>query len=418
MATAGRHTADPADFMNIETHTVQAPGVNAMDDIKNLVAAHKDAYVRTRRDLHRIPEPAFTEKKTSAYVAEYLKQEGLPIMTGIAKYGVVGLLETGKPGKTLMLRSDIDALPIKEETGLSFASTHEGAMHACGHDGHMSMVLGAATVLNQLKDKLSGTIKFIFQPAEEGPGGAKPMIEEGVMESPHVDYAFGCHLWPNSPEGIIGVKDGPLMAAMDRFDLKIIGRGGHGAMPHLCIDALDVGTQVVNALQRIVSRHMNPLSPTVVTVGRFAAGSTFNIIPAEAEMCGTTRTFDREIWSSWPERIEQVVRGVCEAMGAKYELKYSQGYPPLHNNAEMSEIVRQCAIQAVGEARVVMPEPTMGGEDMSFFLEKAKGCFFFLGVGRKGGAPIHNSKFDFNEDVLALGVETYCRIAMELLSAP
>jgi amidohydrolase len=272
--------------------------------------------------------------------------------------------------------------------------------------------------MEDIKDQLNGTVKFIFQPAEEGPGGAKPMIEEGVMESPLVDFAVGCHLWPNVPEGCIGVKEGPLMAAMDRFDLKITGRGGHGAMPHLCIDALDVGVQVVNALQRVVSRQMNPLSPTVVTVGRFTAGSTFNVIPEKAEMCGTTRTFDRAIWSSWPERIEQVVRGVCEAMGAGYDLEYAQGYPPLHNDAEMAEIVRKCARQVVGADRVIVPEPTMGGEDMSFFLEKAKGCFFFLGVGREGGAPVHNSRFDFNEDVLAMGVETYCRIALELLSAP
>jgi amidohydrolase len=387
-----------------------------MEDIKKLVAEHKDKYIQTRRDLHRIPEPAYTEEKTSAYVAQYLEKEDLPTQTGIAKYGVVGLLETGRPGKTLLIRSDIDALPIGEETGLDFASTHEGAMHACGHDAHMSMVLGAASVLKRIKDRLSGNIKFLFQPAEEGPGGAKPMIEEGVMESPRVDYAVGCHVWPNLPEGEIGVKEGPLMAAMDRFDLKIIGKGGHGAMPHLCVDALEVGTQVVNAFQRVVSRHMNPLSPAVVTVGRFTAGSTFNVIPGEAQMCGTTRTFDREIWTSWPERIERVVRGVCESMGAEYELKYSQGYPPLLNDGEMAEIVRKCARQVVGEDKVVEPEPTMGGEDMAFFLEKAKGCFFFLGVGREGSAPVHNSKFDFNEEVLPLGVETYCRIALELLS--
>jgi amidohydrolase len=187
-------------------------------------------------------------------------------------------------------------------------------------------------------------------------------------------------------------------------------------MPHLCVDALEVGTQVINALQRIVSRHMNPLSPAVVTVGQFNAGSTFNVIPREAEMCGTTRTFDREIWSSWSERIEKVVRGVCESMGAQYELKYSQGYPPLLNDGEMAEIVRKCALKVVGEDRVVEPEPTMGGEDMAFFLEKAKGCFFFLGVGREGGAPVHNPKFDFNEEVLGLGVETYCRLALELLN--
>jgi len=386
-----------------------------MIDFKKLVRGYQDVMIRIRRDLHRIPEPAYTEEKTSAYVAEYLEKEGFQVQTGLAQYGVVALMETGRPGKTLMIRSDIDALPVQEETGLDFVSTHQGAMHACGHDGHMSMVLTAATALKQIKDELKGNIKFLFQPAEEGPGGAKPMIEQGVMENPRVDYAVGCHLWPGIPEGTIGIKAGRLMAAMDRFDLKIIGKGGHGAMPHLCLDALEVGTQVINALQRIVSRQMNPLSPTVVTVGRFQAGSTFNVIPGEAEMCGTTRTFDRQIWLSWPERIEKVVRGVCESMGAQYELQYTQGYPPLLNDEEMAEWVRKCAVDVVGEDKVVEPEPTMGGEDMAFYLEKSKGCFFFLGVGREGCAPLHNPKFDFNEDVLPLGVETYCRLACELL---
>jgi amidohydrolase len=325
------------------------------------------------------------------------------------------LMKLTGPGKTLMIRSDMDALPVTEATGLPFASTHEGAMHACGHDGHMAMVLGTATILNKVKDTLHGNIKFLFQPAEEGPGGAKPMIEAGVMENPHVDFSIGCHVWPAIPEKTIGVKAGRLMAAMDRFDIKIIGKGGHGAMPHLCVDALEVGTQVVNALQRIASRQMNPLSPTVVTVGSFQAGTTFNVIPGEAAMCGTTRTFDRAIWNSWPERVEKIVRGVCESMGAEYELKYAQGYPPLLNDESMAEVVRKCARDVVGEEGVIEPEQTMGGEDMAFYLEKSKGCFFFLGVGREGCAPLHNPKFDFNEDVLLTGVETYCRVAFELL---
>ncbi len=384
-------------------------------DLKQLVHEHKDLIVKTRRDLHLIPEPAYTEKKTAAYVAEYLDKEGLDLRTEIARYGVVGTMDTSKPGKTLLIRSDMDALPVNEETGLEFASTHAGAMHACGHDGHMAMVLGAATVLNKIKDNLKGTIKFLFQPAEEGPGGAKPMIEEGVMDNPSVDYAVGCHLWPAIAEGTIGVKAGPLMAAMDRFDLRIIGQGGHGAMPHLCVDALEIGTQVVSALQRIVSRQMNPLLPSVVTVGSFHAGTTFNVIPGEAEMCGTTRTFDRDIWVSWPQRLEKIIGGVCESMGASYELKYSQGYPPLLNDAGMAEVVARCAQEVVGKENVVEPESTMGGEDMAFYLEKSKGCFFFLGVGREGCAPIHNSKFDFNEDVMLLGIETYCRVAIDLL---
>jgi amidohydrolase len=380
-----------------------------------IVREHEELITRMRRDLHRIPEVAYTEEGTSAYIAAYLRKEGFHVTTGVAKTGVVALLPFSDPGKTLLIRSDIDALPVEEETGLSFSSQHPGVMHACGHDAHMAMVLGAATILKKVKSELKGNIKFVFQPAEEGPGGAKPMIEEGVMENPHVDYAVGCHLWPAIPEGTVGVRAGKLMAAMDRFDIRILGKGGHGAMPHLCVDALEVGTQVVGALQRIVSRQMNPLIPTVVTVGSFHAGTTFNIIPGIAEICGTTRTFDREIWQSWPKRMERIIRGVCESMGADYELKYTQGYPPLFNDAWMAGIVQQCAIDAVGEEKVVEPEPTMGGEDMAFFLEKAKGCFYFLGVGREGGFPLHNPKFTFNERVMLTGVELYCRIAERLL---
>jgi len=387
-----------------------------MTDYRKLIAEQKNFIVKTRRDLHRIPEPAFTEAKTSAYVADILKQEGLKVETGIAQYGVVGLLEMDQPGKTLLIRADMDALPITEETGLDFASTHVGAMHACGHDGHMTMALAAVKVLNQMKSELKGTIKFVFQPAEEGPGGAKPMIEAGVMENPHVDYSLGCHVWPAHLEGYIGIKSGATMAATDRFDLKIIGQGGHGAMPHLCVDALEVGTQVINALQRLVSRQINPLHPAVVTVGQFQAGTGFNIIPGEAEMSGTTRTFNRATWQAWPERMEKIVRGVCESMGAKYELKYSQGYPPLVNDEGMANILRKCAADVVGPEHIVEPEPTMGGEDMAFFLEKSKGCFFFLGIGREGSAAIHNPKFDFNENVLSTGAAMYCRAALALLT--
>lgn len=386
-----------------------------MTNIKEMVHQHKDLIINTRRDLHRIPEPAYTEEKTSAYVAEYLNREGLASQTGIAKYGVVALMETGESGKTLMFRADMDALPITEETGLSFASTHEGAMHACGHDAHMAMVLGAATVLNKIKGGLKGTIKFLFQPAEEGPGGAKPMIDAGVMENPKVDYSVGCHVWSDIPQGTIGVRPGPIMAAMDRFDIEIKGKGGHGAMPHQCIDALEVGTQVINAIQRIVSRQMNPLNPTVVTVGSFHAGSAFNVIPEEAHMCGTTRTFDPEIWNQWEDRLERIVRGVCESMGAEYTLNFARGYPVTINDESMAVLIRRCAEEVVGKERVVVPELTLGGEDMSFFLERSKGCYFCLGIASEGCASIHNPKFDFDEDTLLLGVETHCRIALELL---
>ena len=387
-----------------------------MINVKELVNEHKDLIINTRRDLHRIPETAYTEKKTAAYVTDYLKREGFDVQTGIARFGVVGLMRTGKPGPTLMIRADMDALPLLEATGLAFSSTHKGTMHACGHDAHMAMALGAATVLNKIKSELSGNVKFLFQPAEEGPGGAKPMIEAGVMENPRVDYSIGCHVWSEIPEGTIGLKAGRFMAAMNRFDLKIIGSEGHGAMPHLCVDALEVGVQVVNALQRIVSRHMNPLEPTVITVGSFHAGKAFNVIPGEAELSGTTRTFNEDIWASWEARIEKVVRGVCESMGAGFELKFDRGYPPTVNDESMLEVVRRCAEKVVGKKRVVEPEPTMGGEDMAYYLQKSKGFFYVLGVGREGGAPIHNAAFDFNENILLLGVETHCRIGLDLLA--
>jgi len=386
-----------------------------MINIKEHVAEQKDFIIQTRRDLHRIPETAYTERKTSAYVTDVLTGEGLQVQTGIARFGVVGLMDTKRPGPTLMIRADMDALPIEEETGLPFASIHQGAMHACGHDAHMTMVLGAARVLKKINDGLDGNIKFVFQPAEEGPGGAKPMIDAGVMENPEVDYALGCHVWPSIPEGNIGIKPGVFMAAMNRFDIRIMGEGGHGAMPHLCIDALEVGTQVVSALQRIVSRHMNPLDPTVLTIGEFHAGTAFNVIPNEAVMSGTTRTFDTETWRTWDARIEKIVRGVCESMGARYELNFQFSYPPTINHEAFSQTVRACAEKAVGKDRVVEPEPTMGGEDMSYYLQKAKGCFFALGVGREGDVNLHHSKFDFNEDVLLLGVEMYCRVALDLL---
>jgi amidohydrolase len=385
-------------------------------DLKKLINNQHDAIIQTYHDLHRIPEPAYTEEKTSAYIANFLKKnKNLKVQTGIAKYGVMALMETGGPGPTLMIRADMDALPILEQTNLPYASTHKGAMHACGHDAHVTMLLGATTVLTEIKEKLKGNIKFIFQPAEEWPGGAKPMIEAGVMENPKVDYSFACHLWPALPEGKIGVKAGPLLAAMDRFEIKILGKGGHGAMPHECVDALEIGTQVVNALQRITSRQANPLMPTVVTVGTFNAGTTFNIIPEQAVLSGTTRTYDRNFWMSWQQRIEKVVRGVCQSMGADYQLNYVQGYPPTINDVSIAEIARNCAVDIVGAGNVIEPEPTMGGDDMAFFIEKSKGCYVFIAVGRPGGAKLHNPKFAFNEEVLLTGVELHCRMAERLL---
>jgi amidohydrolase len=384
-------------------------------DIPSLVRGYHQRLIDIRRDLHRIPELGFKEEKTSKYVIDYLKQEDLPVATGIAGTGVMATLSSGRPGPTLLIRADMDALPIAEATGLPFASQHDGVMHACGHDGHTAMALVTATLLNRLVQHIDGTVKFVFQPAEEGPGGAKPMIAQGVMDDPRVDVALGCHIWPDIPEGTIGIRPGALLAAMFSFDITITGKGGHGAMPHQCVDALETGCQVVNALQRIVSRKMDPLSPSVVTVGRFQSGTAFNVIPETASLCGTARTFDKTIWKRWPEIIETIVNGVCESMSAGYEIAFQQGYPPTINDPEMAARMTRIAKKVVGPQRVVVPEKTLGGEDMSFFLEKAPGCFFCLGAGTDTFAGIHNPRFDFNEKILLTGVETYCRAAVDLL---
>lgn len=387
-----------------------------MIDIKTMIDKEKGNITAIRQTLHKIPEKGFLEEKTSGFVKEYLNNiPELEVTTGLAKTGVAGLLKTGKPGKTLLIRADMDALPINEETGLSFASTHDNMMHACGHDGNVSMALVAATILSRLKDRFSGSIKFMFQPAEEGPGGAEPMIEAGILENPHVDYSVACHLWPDLPAGSLGVKPGVLMSAASFFELEILGRGGHGAMPHNCVDALDTAGQVINAIQRVVSRKINPLTPSVVTIGSLHAGSVPNIIPEKAVMSGTTRTFSKEINQAYPEILEQVIKGVCDSMGAEYKFEFFHRYPPLENDSEMVEKMKKSMAGVVSQDMIKAPESTMGAEDMAFILERTKGCLFLLGTGFDGCAPLHSPKFNFDESLLLLGVETYVRFALDLL---
>lgn len=387
-----------------------------MIDIKRVIAEEKINITTIRQALHKIPEKGFSEHKTTRFVTDYLNSiPELEVITGMAKTGVVGLLKTERPGKTLLIRADMDALPIHEETGLTFASTHDNMMHACGHDGHMAMVLVTAGILARLKDHFSGNIKFMFQPAEEGPGGAKPMIAAGILENPHVDYSVACHVWPHLPAGTLGVKSGVIMSAASFFKIEIIGKGGHGAMPHNCVDALDTAGQVVNALQRVVSRKLNPLTPSVITIGSFHAGSAPNIIPQKAVLTGTTRTFSKKIDEEYPKILEQIIKGVCDSMGAAYKFEFFHRYPPLENDRGMVELMKKSMVKVVSNDHVIEPESTMGAEDMSFVLEKTKGCFFFLGTGFEKCAPLHNSKFNFDESLLLLGVETFVQFALDLL---
>jgi amidohydrolase len=387
-----------------------------MSQITSLIAREIENLSAIRRTLHQIPELGFAENKTARFVAEHLGEiPGIQVTTGIAKTGVMGILETGRPGKTLLIRADMDALPIAEETGLAFASTHVDTMHACGHDGNMAMALTTARILSQFKERLSGNIKFMFQPAEEWPGGAKPMIDAGILQDPPVDFSVACHLWPGLPAGTLGLKSGVLMAATTVFEIEITGRGGHGAMPHLCVDALDTAAQVVNALQRVVSRKLNPLTPSVVTVGSLHAGSAPNTIPGKAVLTGTTRTYDRAVWKSFHNILEPIVKGVCDAMGANYKFTLTPGYPPLENDPGMVDLMKEIMLKVVGPERLMSPESTMGGEDMAFVFEKTQGCYFFIGSGFDGCAPLHNPGFDFDESILKLGVETQVRFALALL---
>ena len=378
-------------------------------DIRSLQAD----LVAWRRSIHQKPELGFKEQITADFIAKKLTEWNIKHQTGIAKTGIVAIIHSDRPGKVLAIRADMDALPIQEENEVPYRSLHDGKMHACGHDGHVAIALGTAYYLAQNRQNWSGTVKFIFQPAEEGPGGAKPMIEAGVLKNPDVDAIIGLHLWNNLPLGQVGVRSGALMAAVECFRCKILGQGGHGAMPDQTKDAIVIGSQIVNALQTIVARNVNPLDAAVVTVGEFHAGTALNVIADTAQMSGTVRYFQPQLESFIGQRIENIIAGICQSHDAKYELDYWQLYPPVINDPQITELVRSVAMNVVETPLGVVPEcQTMGGEDMSFFLNEIPGCYFFLGAANleKGLAyPHHHPRFDFDETALSMGVEIFVR---------
>lgn len=375
--------------------------------------------VADRRYFHQHPELGMQEVNTSRVVAERLRSLGLEVQTGIANTGVVGLLRGAKPGKTVLLRADMDALPIEEENDVPYRSQNQGAMHACGHDAHTAILLGVAKVLAAMRDDLAGTVKFVFQPAEESVGGAKPMIEAGVMENPHVDACFGLHVWQNLPVGTVGVRSGPLMAAADGFQVTIRGRGGHAAEPHRTIDATLIACEAVVALQSIVSREVNPLQSAVVTVGTLRAGSAANVIADTAFFAGTVRTFDAELRQQIAQRVPALIDAVIASFRGTAEIEYHLGVPATVNDPAMAEIARAAATAVVGANHVVEPVPTMGGEDMSYFLDAAPGCYIFVGSSNEGAGKIfghHHPRFDIDEQALEIGAETLARTAVLYLS--
>jgi amidohydrolase len=366
-----------------------------------------------RRRLHQKPELGFQEFLTAEFVSQKLQEWGIEHKTGIAKTGIVATIHGDRPGKVFAIRADMDALPIQEQNNVSYKSQHDGIMHACGHDGHTAIALGTAYYLSQHREDFAGTVKMIFQPAEEGLGGAEPMVEAGVLKNPDVDAIIGLHLWNNLPLGTVGVRTGALMAAVECFECVIQGKGGHGAIPQQTVDSVVVGSQVVNALQAIVARNINPIDSAVVTVGEFHAGTAHNVIADSAKMSGTVRYFNPLYKGYFGKRIEQVIKGVCESQGATFDLHYWELYPPVINDGAIADLVRSVAEAVVESAIGVVPEcQTMGGEDMSFFLQEVPGCYFFLGSANaaKGLAyPHHHPRFDFDETALSMGVEIFVR---------
>jgi len=397
-----------------------------MDD---LLSQAKELFPYTqslRRDFHMHPELGFREIRTGGIVARELESLGIEVTKGVGKTGVVALLEGAHPGPTLLLRFDMDALPIAEETDADYASQNSGVMHACGHDGHTAIGLTVARILNAHRDQLAGTIKFCFQPSEEGTngeeiGGAQMMMRNGLFDNPRVDMALALHLWNEQPLGWLGVAGGPSMAGAELFDVKITGKGGHGAVPNATIDPIVAAAHIVTALQTIVSRNVSPFETAVISVTTFHSGSAFNVIPQEARIQGTIRTFDKSVRAKVLERFEQIVRGTAETLGCQAEITIKRITPALVNDPSISERVQETS-------RRILPDfnlhtdgyLTMGAEDAAFLLEKVNGCFFFVGSANKErnlDYGHHHPKFDFDEEALIHGSALMAAAAMDLLNA-
>jgi len=365
-----------------------------------------------RQDIHKHPELKFEELRTSELVATKLNEFGIEVHRGLAKTGVVGKLCNGD-GPSIGLRADMDALPIDEKNSFSHASQNRGIMHACGHDGHTSMLLGAAKYLAKSLN-FKGTVNFIFQPAEEGGGGGEIMIKDGLFKKFPMDSVYGLHNWPSMPAGIFGVGSGPIMAAADIFELTINARGGHAAMPDQCIDPIFIASQVISALQSIPSRETHPLDSVVLSITQIQAGDTFNIIPDTVRMCGTVRTFLKTTQKETLSKMTRISEGICSSFGASCELNYMNGYPATVNSINETEISSKAVIDLIGEEKLIRnPRPSMGSEDFAYMLQERPGCYVWLGIGKsekEGGCMLHSSNYDFNDKVLTIGASYWAKL--------
>ncbi len=371
-----------------------------------------------RHDLHAHPELAFEERRTADLVASILTLAGIEVHRDMAETGLVGVLKVGSSQRSIGLRADMDALPLHEQNSFPHRSQHDGGMHACGHDGHTAMPLGAAEYLAETR-QFDGTIHFIFQPAEETVGGARIMIEEGLLERFPMDSVYGMHNWPGLPAGQFAVHSGPVMACADQFDIVVRGHGAHAAMPHQGRDPVLAGAALIQALQSRVSRDIDPLDSMVLSITRFQAGEAYNIIPDEVRIGGTLRAFRNDLRDTAEAAMERICNGIGATYGVKIGLDYRRGYPPTVNSAAEVEACRRVAASLVGEVNVhVDPKPSMGADDFAYFLHERSGCYVWIGNGLgEGGCLLHNPRYDFNDDILALGASYWARLAEQLLAA-
>jgi amidohydrolase len=390
-----------------------------MAAVQSEAFALRDQLIAWRRDFHRHPELGMQEFRTSGIVAKYLSSLGMEVQTGVGQTGVVGLLEGSQPGPVVMLRFDMDALPIQEMNQTDYVSQNSGVMHACGHDAHTAIGMGIAQLLARRREELAGTIKFVFQPGEEGCGGALAMIADKVLEDPKPDVALGLHVWNDQPLGLLAAGNCGVMAAADIFTINVQGKGGHGAQPHLCVDAVLIAAQIVVALHSIVARNVNPRETAVVTVGSIRAGTAFNVIADTAEMTGTIRTFDAATRDLIARRITEVAESTARALGGSATIEIKAISPATVNDQQVAQIVRETASEVLGSDRVTADQFTMTAEDMSEFLSRVPGCFFFIGsanAARGLNAPHHNPHFDIDEEVLPLGVAVLAATVLHYLN--
>ena len=388
-------------------------------DLKGEITHMTPELVELRRDFHRHPELAFHETRTAQLVAERLRSLGLEVTTGVGRTGVVGLLSGGTNGRTVAIRADMDALPVAEEIESAYKSQNPGVMHACGHDGHTAAALSVATLLARRRAELRGSVKFLFQPAEETASGAESMIRDGAMRDPKVDAVLSAHLWNYIPVGKVGVRAGPVFSSVDDIRILIKGRGGHAGLPHQTVDPVPVAAQVILGLQHLVSREVSPFQPAVVTIGMVQGGAAFNVIPDTVSMAGTLRTFDLALRDRLVQRVEEVVRGICLAMGADYEFQARVCCPPVVNDERMAELVRRAAQAVLGIENVLTAEQSTTGDDAAYFNQEAPGCYFLVGSGNpeKGlDRPHHHAHFDFDEAALPIAVEVLARSALDYLA--